>query len=635
MSGIVAMLSRPGSLDRAALERATRALQHRGPDGNQIWIDDTMSAGLGHTRLAVVDIDGDRQPFASDDGSIHVVLDGDLHDGERVRQQLIARGHRFRTASAGELAVRLYQEHGACCVEHLRGEFALVLHDRQRNALLAVRDRLGVKPLVYAWHGATLLVASEAKALLAAGLAATWDSTAFLQSCALGGPLEDATLFAGIRRIPPGHLLRASGAHHKLVRYWDLDYPVASGRPPPSEAEHQAALAERLAEAVRLRLRADVPIACYLGGLDACTVFGLAQRETAGPLRTFTIGLEGAVSEETELARELAGRLGATYTPIAVRPADLPRDLETVAYVAERPIDSFAPVVFYQLAAAVREAGCKVVLTGEGSDEIFAGYAHYRRDLVLAAQRARAPGASSVAPAAAAVLDVPPPPLLAAVSAALGFVPTWLHALALAPARHGVAALLRAELSARLQHGEPFADLVSSLEVSRQLRGRHPVHQAMYLWSKSMLAGPILSTCNDAVQMAHGIQARMPYLDHRVVELSTQLPLERLFRGNLEKCVLREVARPVIGDAIYRRPKDRNGPLALPPGDAGSFHELLQDTLRSARCAMPLFDPARVRAALDAPPDRDPSRRAALDAALLAVLSACMLEQRFGIGDAI
>lgn len=623
MAGIVAMMCERGALRADVLDRATRTLGHRGPDERHHWIDATRSVGLGHTRLATVDLSGG-QPVASEDGSIRAVVDGELYDTERLRGELIARGHRFASASASELIVHLYEDHGEALVEHLRGEFAFVLHDGRRDLVIAARDRCGVKPLVYAEHGGALIIASEVKALLAAGLPAAWDRDGFLRSC-IGESLDGSTLFAGARRVPAGHLLIAGRGHHRLVGYWDFDYPVDGSAPVRPEAEDREALAGVLAEAVRLRLRGDVPVACYLSGLDASTVLGFAQRVAPAPLRAFTLTLGDTMTEENALAHEAALRAGAAPTVIPVRPGALASDLGDVVYFAERPVHHIGAAVLYQLARAVRAAGINAVLTGEGSDELFAGYPHFRRDLA---------GPAASPPRIAGALRPGPRLSLAPIQTALGAVPHWLQLQA--AKLGGLLGLLRSELAARLVSGEPLASSVAGLPIASQLHGRHPVHQAMYLWSKWQLPGDALAVRSDAIQMAHGVACRLPFLDHRVIELSTRLPIDRLIRGDVEKYLLREAARPVITEAQYRRPKDRLGAPHVTAIESAVVDTLVQDTLRGPLvAASPFFDPARIRMALDALPTLDRNARQVLHGPLMLAATLCLMQQRFGLADAV
>jgi len=635
MCGIVAMFSEGGAVRPEALERATRSLDHRGPDDRQHWVDAGRTVGLGHTRLGIIDLAGGRQPISNEDESIRAVVNGEIYDFERQRAELVARGHKFRTQSDSELVVHLYEEYGPACVEHLPGELAFVLYDAGRDLLVAARDRFGIKPLVYGRHRGVLTLASEAKALFAAGHPAIWDLESFVQGSMLGGPVEDRTLFAGVHQVPAGHLLIATRHHQRLVRYWDFDYPSTPGAP-RAEAEDREELAAALDEAIRLRLRADVPVACYLsGGIDSCTVLGLAQRHVTTPIHAFTLAFDHAEYDEQALARDMAAHAGATMTTIEVRQDGLADDLEDALFHAERPFNNANSVAKFQLSRAVRAAGIKVVLTGEGSDEVFAGYPHFRRDLMLATGGG---GMAELARTNAVSRGILLPDgdglSVASVRAATGgFAPTWIEAFA--TSGHKMAGLLRPELTERVVRRDPIAPFIAGLEVSRQLRGRHPVHQAMYLWSKSVLPNFILSALGDRMEMAHSVEGRLPFLDHRVVELSTRLPIDRLIRGGVEKYLLREVARPVVTDAVYRRQKH---PFFAPPataGETGALRELVHDTLRGPLLsATPLFDPARVAGVLDSLPARDAATRTALDGPLMVIVSYCLLQRRLGITDA-
>lgn len=226
MCGIVAILSQSGAVNEDALRRATQSLHHRGPDAQHEWVDPRRRVGLGHARLSIIDLEGGDQPLANEDESIHAVVNGELYDFERIRAGLEAKGHRFRTRTDSEILLHLYEEFGAAFVEQLRGEFAFVLYDAKNDVLVAGRDRFGIKPLHYTHVGDALVLASEAKALFAAGAKPRWDIETFFVSSMLGTPLEDRSFFADVKQVPPGHLLIATRTGTRLVRYWDFDYPI-------------------------------------------------------------------------------------------------------------------------------------------------------------------------------------------------------------------------------------------------------------------------------------------------------------------------------------------------------------------------------------------------------------------------
>lgn len=323
MCGIVAMYSSRGTVARADLERATRRLTQRGPDGQRQWIAPHGRVGLGHARLSIIDLRTGDQPIANEDGRLHIVVNGEFYDYERIQRELERRGHRLTTRSDSEIALHLYEDYGAACLRQLRGEFAFAVWDEANQTLFAARDRFGIKPLFYATHAGTLYVASEVKALFAAGVPARWNQQVRFGSMAGGHPTE--TLFEGISQVPAGHYLVATAGYLHLHRYWDFNYPDASA-PMPSrdDREYAERLRDVLDDAVRLRLRADVPVGCYLsGGLDSCAVLGLAAKHHSEPIRAFTLTFDRADYDEGPIAKEMAARTGADFFPVPIKQSDL------------------------------------------------------------------------------------------------------------------------------------------------------------------------------------------------------------------------------------------------------------------------------------------------------------------------
>jgi asparagine synthase (glutamine-hydrolysing) len=658
MCGIVAMFSPEKRVDQATVERALATLEHRGPDGRRHWISPDGVVGLGHARLSIIDLAGGAQPLESEDGQVRAIVNGELYGFESIREDLVARGHRFRTGSDSEIVVHLYEEYGAQCVQHLRGEFAFVLWDERNQRLLCARDRFGIKPLFYAVHAGGIVLASEVKALLAAGVPARWDGEAFFQGTVMGGLEQDRTLFAGVRQVPPGHYMLASRERRQIVRYWDFDYPLAADEPAPTGDEAADAAADReraerlhavLDEAVRLRLRADVPVGCYLsGGLDSCAVLGLASRHLTRPIRAFTLSFDRPEYDELPIARAMAARAGAELVPLPISSRDLADDLSATIWHAEQIIINANSVAKFRLSRAVREAGYKVVLTGEGSDEILAGYPHFRRDMLLYDRKGQDPreverllgeltAANAVSrglllPAADGGPPVAGPPGFEAMRRRLGYMPSFLEATGGGGAK---ARGLLAEdyLAAVGAEREPFGTLLDGLDVRGQLTGRSPVNQSLYLWSKTALPNFILSVLGDRMEMAHSVEGRLPFLDHHVVETVRDFPVRAKIRGTVEKHVLREATRPLITDTVYRRQKH---PFLAPPAAAalgGPLDELVQQTLRGpALRNVPFYDAKRVTGLLDILPTLPPADRAPLDVGLMAMTSVCLLGELFHLG---
>ncbi|HET6344534.1 MAG TPA: asparagine synthase C-terminal domain-containing protein, partial [Myxococcota bacterium] len=394
-----------------------------------------------------------------------------------------------------------------------------------------------------------------------------------------------------------------------------------------------------LDDAVRVRLRADVPVSCYLsGGLDSCAVLGIAQRHASQPLQAYTIAFaDDRQSEYNEepIAREMAAHAGARYTPIEVTTRSLVERFAESVWHAENVVINLHATAKFVLSEAVREAGHKVVLTGEGSDEIFAGYASFRKDHLLsrhtgaAAQDAlRALVAKNSA--SAGILLSERADALPALERTLGFTPAFLEPFASQAA--GLRGLLSRDVLGRYAHRDGHRVLLNEVDVSRQLQGRDRVHQAMYLWSKTQLNTYILTCLGDRMEMAHSVEGRTPMLDHLLVEQVVRMPADVKIKGTTEKHLLREAARPVLTERVYRRQKH---PFLAPPAPKGALDlldTLLNDTLRSAAAgSLPFYDRSALTALLDARARGDAAARAASEPTLMAALSFAVMQDRFAL----
>ena len=640
MCGIAAIYDPNGQVQADSLTRATARLHHRGPDAQRQWIAPHGRVGLGHARLSIIDLVTGDQPIANEDGQRHIIVNGELYDFDRIRRELELGGHRFRTGSDSEIALHLYEDLGPGCLQRLRGEYALVLWDETRQELFAARDRFGIKPLFFAWHRGALYLASEVKALFAAGVPARWSREGLFDAAVMGMP-PTGTLFDGVSQVPPGHYLLAGPSGMQLCRYWDFSYPEAESLTPVrSDADWADELHATLDEAVRLRLRADVPVGCYLsGGLDSCSVIGLAARHLSTPIRAFTLAFEDGAYDEAPIAREMAARANAEFYPIPIRQADLAEHFADAAWNAEALFINAHGVAKYVLSRAVRDAGYKVVLTGEGSDEILAGYPHFRRDMLLYDNAGQDPEAvrtslaeleQSNAVSRGLLLPDGDSAPLDAVRNALGFVPSWMEA---AGGRlYKMQALWSADAVAQLDGRAAFGEMLDGLPIRDRLAGRAPVNQALYLWAKTVLPNYILTVLGDRMEMAHSVEGRVPFLDHEVVELISRMPVHLKIRGMTEKFVLREAARPVLTDTVYRRQKHPflSPPATLNPHDR--LHQMVHDTLRgSGLDCMPFVDRRKVAGMLDGLSGLDPGEQVSIDQILMILLSGCVLGERLGL----
>jgi asparagine synthase (glutamine-hydrolysing) len=638
MCGIVACYSRREPVLQATLERATRSLIHRGPDGRRHWISADSRVGLGHARLSIIDLTTGDQPIASEDEKTRVIVNGEFYGYEAIQRDLEARGHRLRTRSDSEIALHLYEDYGVQCLHHLRGEFAMVLWDEPRRMIFAARDRFGIKPLFYAWHNNTLYFASEAKALFAAGVPARWDEENVFNAVAFGGH-QVRTLFDAIHQIPPAHYMLVTDRHVQVAPYWDFDYPAASQAVAVrSDREYAAEFREALEEAVRIRLRADVSVGVYLsGGLDSCSVLALAARHHPEPIRAFTLTFDQAEYDEGSLAKEMAAIAGAEFYPIPISQRDLADNFADAIAQCEVLCINVHGVAKYLLSRAVRDAGYKVVVTGEGSDEVLGGYPHFRRDMVLYNSEGQDPAAINELlqwleehNKVSRGLLLPDGEIgpVDRVRRILGYVPSWIETFSSRAVK--MLPLLSRDMIDRYGPTEGAWAILDDLDVRGQLTGRDPLHQSLYLWSKTILCGYVLTMLGDRMEMAHSVEGRVPFLDHHFIEVLRAQPVNQKIRGMTEKYVLRQAVRDVISDTVYRRQKH---PFLSPPATLNpdeTFHTYVQDTLRGpAMASMPFFDQKEVVALLDRLPGMDTGARVANDQLLMLLASMCVLQERY------
>ncbi|MEJ2541676.1 MAG: asparagine synthase (glutamine-hydrolyzing), partial [Gemmatimonadota bacterium] len=513
------------------------ALAHRGPDGRGRWISQSGEVALGHTRLAIIDPVGGTQPLANEDGRIRLTCNGDFYGYREVRQTLEQKGHTFRAGSDSEVALHLYEDHGRDFVHHLRGQFAFVLWDEREGTLLAVRDRLGIKPLFFAEVGDTLLLASEAKALFAVGVRARWDLMAvyqLLHAC----PRPSVTMFAGVRQIPPGHMLVSTPAGYRLEKYWEVPNPPAL---PSPGGEPDAALVKRVrdlvTESVRTRLQADVPVGCLLsGGLDSSSILGIAGASQDTPVGAFTVGFDDADFDESPGAAEAARFSRADHHVVAVTDRVLADHFHDAVWHAETVQYNAHGTARFLLSRAVRDAGYKSVLAGEGADELFYGYEFTRaaarvtgsRSILgtlrmlprlMRSPRRRYPGLHAASPwmaRLATLLDVSPA-LLRRLTGGLDS----LHSL------------LSPEFMREFGDYDVYHDFYQDCDRAAGISAWPPGRQLTYLWLRSIFANYHLAA--DRLDMAHGVEVRFPFLDHALLEFLQQQPLDTLANAPREK----------------------------------------------------------------------------------------------------
>ncbi|KAI0204326.1 asparagine synthase-domain-containing protein [Astrocystis sublimbata] len=597
----------------ADLKASIDLINHRGPDDSGIWISDDEQVGLAHCRLSINDLSSaGRQPLHSDDNRIHAVVNGEIYDYDRLRAECeTVHNYVFQSDSDSELVLALYKIHGAPdFLTHLRGEFAFVVYDDREGAqrIIVARDRFGIKPLVYTRLGSKLLAASEAKAFLPLGWKPRWDVRAIADA---GWMFDDRTLFRGVKKVLPGHYLditKQGGVQQ--VKYWDAEYEDKRKVDSRSIDEMVAGVRERLVESIRLRLRADVPVGIYLsGGIDSSAIAGIVTElarkdgvkignEQATRVTCFSVAFaESSGFNESEIAERTAEWLGVKTIKKIITEDTMAADFEDAVFHCEHHHADLNFVAKFGLSTLPREHGVKVVLTGEGADEHFAGYPYFHEEFLREADgaqpesqlsqndelrsdmsrsvhqemngmwnRAGADGSDRQRPAPAS-------------TAGVGAAAMSHHLLAWHPAAILFAPWLRTRFGEADLRETVLRSYPSDVQVKMHSRW-HPLHTAMYMWNKNALSNLLLSCLGDRTEMAHSVEARTPFLDHHLAEYVNRLPPSVKLRysadtptdeGALgpiwtksntallslnEKWILRQAVRPYITDELYQRRKN-------------------------------------------------------------------------------
>jgi asparagine synthase (glutamine-hydrolysing) len=637
MCGIFAAMTRRG-LAPERRDAALRTLQHRGPDGSGSWTSRDGRWTLGHTRLSIIGLNNGEQPMTSPDGAVHLVVNGEFYGYREIRDRLRAAGYRFSTESDSEIALHLYDERGMQAAAELRGEFAVIIADERQHAMIAIRDRFGIKPLYYAVVNGEVFFASEIKALLALGVPAVWD----LEGATGGiGRSHEKTEFAGISTVPAGCYAIARHGNVRIYPYWDWEMPTAEQmqRDTRSEAEVVADFRKALLDSVQQRLVADVEVASYLsGGIDSCAVLGLAQQSTARPIRAFTLTFENPLYDEARIAEAQAKHVGATYHPIPITGREIADAYADAVWHAETQMFNGHGVAKYLLSRAVRDAGIKVVFTGEGADEMLGGYPYYRVDALnanaslSAAEKAALLEQMLGANPATRAFMMPTQvgnPEMKAIERRLGWLPATLNASAAMIA--GMAPIFRDELVARTQGYQPLMSALDRLPLAQRVAGRDRLNQVLYINSKTVLPNFILNYLADRMEMAHSIEGRVPFLDHHVAEAAARVPVNMKVKGIREKHVLREATKDVLIPEVYDRQKH---PFTTPPtrNPHDPMLAFYRDTFASqAAKDQPIYDMTKVRAALDQLLECPADQRIAWEGGLQRVASVVILQDKFAM----
>ncbi len=602
MCGINGIALAAGRVDVRTLEQMRDVIRHRGPDDHGSYIGEQI--GLGHRRLSIVDVAGGHQPMTNEDGTLHIVYNGEIYNHADFRADLEARGHVYQTHCDTETLLHLYEEEGARAVERLRGMFAFAIWDERRRELFIARDRLGVKPLYYVHRpDGSLYFASEIKALFAAqAIKPEINFAALPDYLANHGTSAAETLFAGVKRLLPGHHLVWRDGQVRIEKYWDLHYTdaAADGRAERrSDADYIAEWDELFRTSVRLRLMADVPLGMFLsGGIDSSAIAAVMSGLVAEPIKTFSVAFKEREANELEYARLVARAFKTDHHEIIVSPEQFFEALPKLIWHEDEPLAHPSSVALFfvsQLAAQ----HVKVVLTGEGSDEMLGGYERYYKTIYNMALGPRYHNLTSAS-------------LRRAVSRRIAGLPVDSRArhklartfLCLEPdieslyfdnfavfTRAMQQELLTAETKERVGVIAPYADMrryFDSTDTSSLL------NRMLYADVKTYLQELLMK--QDQMSMAASIESRVPFLDHKLVEYTARLP-ERLKvrRGWTTKYILRQSMKHVLPEPILAR-KKMGFPVPVGAWFRGPYRHVIDEYVLGARAASRgLFDQHYVR----------------------------------------
>lgn len=553
-------ISSGNSPGQNALERMIYPVVHRGPDGYGFYVGDGV--GLAHARLSIIDLEGGWQPIHNEDKSLWVIFNGEIFNYRELRKELEARGHRFYTNSDTEVIVHLYEEKQEKCLEDLNGQFAIALYDAGSRTLFLARDRMGIRPLFYTLHKGILYFASEIKSLFAAdpSLPRGMNPDVLREIFTLWMPGGSETIFEGIHQLEAGHWARVSGATGiQTKEFWDMPFIASSSPEFHKKEDYAEKLRELLIDSVRLRLRADVPVGAYLsGGLDSSTITSLIHHYTDNPLKTFSVTFSDTVYDEQAEQRKMVDYLGTDHHAEHCTYEKIGESFPDVIWHTEVPILRTAPVPLYLLSSLVRKNNYKVVLTGEGADEILGGYDIFKEAKIRSFIKKDL--ASSLRPL---LLKRLYPYLALSPTKSAEFAKEFFHTEA------SVDDLFYAHMPRWKTTGRTSAFFAEKLKwknidhvvekigakFSGKLDGLDYFSRAQYLESKLLLGNYLLSSQGDRMAMAHSVEGRFPFLDHRLVEFSCTIPPNMKMKVLNEKNILKKAMVKLLPQSILQRKK--------------------------------------------------------------------------------
>ena len=599
MCGIngIAFSSRSGRMvSRAQLEAMRDVVRHRGPDDEGVFID--RNVGLGHRRLSIVDVAAGHQPMTNEDESLHITYNGEIYNHAEFREWLESRGHVYKTHCDTETILHLYEEYGIDCVEHLRGMFAFAIWDQHKRELFIARDRLGVKPLYYVHtDDGSLYFGSEIKSLLEARAVKPGINYAVLSDyLANHATSGEETLFGGVKRLLPGHVMTWRDGEVSIRRYWDVDF--SKDDEIRDDKTYIEQWSELFRESVRLRLMADVPLGMFLsGGIDSSAIAAVMSGMVREPIKTFSVAFREREANELEYARLVADAYKTDHHEIVVTPEQFFAALPRLVWHEDEPLAHPSSVALYFVSKLASEH-VKVVLTGEGSDELLAGYGRYRRTMwnlawgrqynkltpslardTIRKQIERMPQGGRMRQKLMRTFLVLSPELESIYFDNFAVFPTPMQQHMFTP-----------ETNDRIREIDPYVELRRLLERTKDLS---LLDGLLYADIKTYLHELLMK--QDQMSMATSVESRVPFLDHKLVEFTAKMPDTMKLRGGTTKYVLRESMKGVLPEKILSRRK-MGFPVPIGSWFRGPFKSVIDEYVLGERAlSRGIFAPDFVR----------------------------------------
>ncbi len=601
MCGVAGILNlnSPQPVETNVIAQMIDQLQHRGPDGSGFFQDEWVA--LGHSRLSIIDLKGGQQPIHNEDSSVWVVFNGEIFNYIELTESLVKLGHRFYTKSDTEVIVHLYEEYGLDFVNHLNGQFAIALWDKSRKRLLLVRDRPGIHPLFYSINGNRLFFGSEIKAILTGkGEPPELNKSALDELMTFWAPVGSSTVFKDIESVEPGQMIIVENGHLSKQNYWEWHFPTDNQYLRGSEAQLAEQLRDLLIDATRIRLRSDVPVGAYLsGGLDSSALVSMIKNYTDASLRTFSIAFEDEGLDESPYQKTMIDHVESDHSRIVCRKTDIAAQFERTIMHTESPILRTAPVPMGILSSLVKNQDYKVVLTGEGSDEVLGGYDLFKETKIrqfwaknphsnfrpLALKRlypyldmGQGRGQAYIQNFFGTALDKPDLSIFS-------HLPRWeTTARCKDFFSEGMKAVLNRDVMESMQHTLP----------SNHSQWQY-FNRAQYIEAKSLMAGYLLSSQGDRMLMMNSVEGRFPFLDHRVIEFANQLDPRLKMKVLNEKYLLKKSMDKLVPESIINRYKQPYRAPDIPSFFEGGAIDYVQDLMSEDSIrATGYFDSKRV-----------------------------------------